>query len=364
MDKDDVIDFEDIRHKFAFLPTNMLEYHVMARLVSQETKVFNELEAKSDTVKPEDPANNGNPQKLDVLMSVMGVQWKDSMANVIENYKDIEKKLLNNEFADDKDVVITAQDKGVQYFAARIPNTMQVAVKTQSGDVLIANQEGISHGFGDYVVCKAGQDGKPDWDNMNVLNGHMFEYMYNMKNQREYQKEVEQEYKQKQHYAKDPRMNQKEYDEKIGKALWAPLVLSREGPDPTRLKVSAGTVEGSLPNTFVCYKHDVFQDKMLNKVLKVHGIKDMGKIDFEIDGQSFAAHKTHYKVKDLDVYCMEIMKHKKDNKGFENHVFHLKRDFNINLIPFFAKENYVSRLLGLLPEKETRKQNQAASVRR
>lgn len=49
------------------------------------------------------------------------------------------------------------------------------------GDILIANREGIEHGSGDFLVCSALVDGKPNLRDMWVVNGVHFLDKYSIK---------------------------------------------------------------------------------------------------------------------------------------------------------------------------------------
>ena len=51
-------------------------------------------------------------------------------------------------------------------------------VATSWGDVLTANRQGIGHGIGDMILC-ADAGGTPNFNDMWVVNGLIFEATYN-----------------------------------------------------------------------------------------------------------------------------------------------------------------------------------------
>ena len=55
-----------------------------------------------------------------------------------------------------------------------------IAVDTAWGSQLIVNRSGVPHGAGDYIVC-AKKGGKPDLNDVWVVNGLVFNTTYEFK---------------------------------------------------------------------------------------------------------------------------------------------------------------------------------------
>lgn len=78
--------------------------------------------------------------------------------------------------------VTVKSDAGDDYtnFAMRVDASVSGVIRTSWGDALIFNRAGIPHGAGDFIVCNVGRDGKPDFSDMWVVNGRVFETTYAM----------------------------------------------------------------------------------------------------------------------------------------------------------------------------------------
>ena len=72
----------------------------------------------------------------------------------------------------------TVSKKGC--YAYFVPLKYKVEVHIANGCLLHANREGVIHGQGDYLVCSADENGKPDLANIWVVNGMQFEANYDM----------------------------------------------------------------------------------------------------------------------------------------------------------------------------------------
>ena len=70
-------------------------------------------------------------------------------------------------------------------FAMYVPNEISVTVETAWGDVLHTNLPNAPHGDGDFLVCRVGEDGKPDLSDVWVLNGVLFPENYFTENMKE-----------------------------------------------------------------------------------------------------------------------------------------------------------------------------------
>jgi hypothetical protein len=59
-----------------------------------------------------------------------------------------------------------------------VPQGISVTVETECGDVLHSNLPGAPHGEGDYIVCRADENGEPDLSDIWILNGAVFPKYY------------------------------------------------------------------------------------------------------------------------------------------------------------------------------------------
>jgi len=74
-----------------------------------------------------------------------------------------------------------AERTNTYVWALRIDNKYKdLIVSEEKGIITIANQEGIDHGLGDVLICK-NVNGKPDFDNIEVVNGLEFDSRFKMK---------------------------------------------------------------------------------------------------------------------------------------------------------------------------------------
>lgn len=77
--------------------------------------------------------------------------------------------------------IVTNCGKVTNYAFHLSLNYINYPIKTLLGDILIANREGIEHGSGDFLVCSALVDGKPNLKDMWVVNGVHFLDKYSIK---------------------------------------------------------------------------------------------------------------------------------------------------------------------------------------
>ena len=66
-------------------------------------------------------------------------------------------------------------------FAFFLPKSIQnFPVKTSWGDTLLANRPGIGHGYGDFLVCTDDGTGRPNLNDVWVVNGEVFPRTYDL----------------------------------------------------------------------------------------------------------------------------------------------------------------------------------------
>ena len=61
-----------------------------------------------------------------------------------------------------------------------VPTEYKLTVETAWGDILYTNRLAVPHFYGDYLVCRAGEDGTPDLSDVWVVNGLSFNTTYNV----------------------------------------------------------------------------------------------------------------------------------------------------------------------------------------
>ena len=156
--------------------TGKRRYTVQAMMVSRKTSFFNELEVVDYTV-------NDDGESV-ILKGMLQEMWVSRLPDVISNYTKTDGSEITAEDFKGKDVFIDLLTKAAPgtNFAMFVPKDVSVTVKTARGNVLHTNLPNAPHGSGDYLVCRAGKDGKPDLSNVWVLNGQLFPINYDMSN--------------------------------------------------------------------------------------------------------------------------------------------------------------------------------------
>ena len=152
--------------------TGKKEYPVQAMMVSEEISFHNDYEDTDYTV-----TDDGITV---VLKGTHNEMWASKLPNVIATYTKPDGSSLTEADFDEKDVFIDlvsipAPDS---CFAMFVPADISVTVETAWGDVLHTNAKESSHGDGDYLICRAGEDGNPDLSDVWVLNGVLFPENY------------------------------------------------------------------------------------------------------------------------------------------------------------------------------------------
>ena len=143
-------------------------YSVQAMMVSKETSFHNDLEVVDYTV-----TDDGVTV---VLKGTSNELWATKLPKVMSTYTKPDGSPVSEADFAEKDVfidLITIADPDAN-FAMFVPNTISVTVETAWGNILHTNLPNAPHGNGDFLVCRAGEDGKPDLSDIWVLNGIQF----------------------------------------------------------------------------------------------------------------------------------------------------------------------------------------------
>ena len=152
--------------------TGKNKYAVQAMMVSKETSFHNDLEVVDYTV-----TDDGVTV---ILKGTSDELWATRLPKVIATYTKPDGSPISEADFANKDVfidLITIPDPDAN-FAMFVPNTISVTVETAWEDVLHTNLPNAPHGDGDFLVCRAGEDGKPDLSDVWVLNGIQFPKNY------------------------------------------------------------------------------------------------------------------------------------------------------------------------------------------
>ena len=160
-----------------FFLTGKTEYVISGRMVSQETRIHNELEDVDYTVADDDESV--------ILTGTVGEQWVTKVSKVISTYtKPDGTPLTAEDFTASKDTGVELKTKAQPdtNYACYVPAGVAVQVDTAWGDVLYANRTGVPHGAGDYLVCALTEDGQPNLEDVWIVNGAIFGSTYDTVN--------------------------------------------------------------------------------------------------------------------------------------------------------------------------------------
>lgn len=154
-----------------FKPTSKVVYTIQGKMVSSVEEVTNVLEGTHYQAEPGTDV---------ILKGTVDELWVTPLEKVLTTYvKEDGSELTKEDFIED--TFITLQTKaGKPVFAAFVPKDQQVEIQTAWGDILIANRPEVEHGAGDYIVCDATEDGQPNFEDVWVVNGKVFETTYDM----------------------------------------------------------------------------------------------------------------------------------------------------------------------------------------
>lgn len=156
--------------------TGKKQYPVQAMMVSKETGFHNPLEVTDYLV-----TDDGETV---ILKGPSDEMWASRLSNVRKTYTRPDgSPVTEADFAPKDEFIdlisIPAPDSN---FAMHVPLGFSVTVETSWGDVLHTNLPNAPHGDGDFLVCRAGEDGKPDLSDVWVLNGALFPDRYDPAN--------------------------------------------------------------------------------------------------------------------------------------------------------------------------------------
>ncbi len=169
--KSSITVFDDI-DKSGFFPTGKLSYVIQGMMVSRDFPFSNYLEDVAYVAKP-----NGSDV---VLKGLVDELWRSSLDKVIKTYtKEDGSALTAADFKPDQYIKLKTKAEG-GYFACFVPKVKLVQVQTSWGDTLTANRPEVPHGDGDYLICRAGKDGQPDFSDVWIVNGVVFPLTYDM----------------------------------------------------------------------------------------------------------------------------------------------------------------------------------------
>ena len=152
--------------------TGKRAYTGQAMMVSKETSFHNELEVADYSVDDDGITV--------ILKGAVGEMWASKLPNVISTYTKLDGGALSeDDFAvKDRYIDILALPEPDSYYAMYVPLGISVTVETEWGDVLHSNLPGAPHGEGDYIVCRASENGEPDLSDIWILNGAVFPKYY------------------------------------------------------------------------------------------------------------------------------------------------------------------------------------------
>lgn len=158
-------------NKEDFKPTSKVVYTIEGKTVSKSEAVTNVLEGADYVAEAE----------VDVILrGTIDELWVTPIEKVLKTYvKEDGSELTVEDFIVDKFIKLQTK-AGKETFAAFVPVDKQVEINTAWGDVLIANRPEVEHGAGDYIVCDADENGQPNFEDVWVVNGKVFETTYDM----------------------------------------------------------------------------------------------------------------------------------------------------------------------------------------
>jgi len=152
--------------------TGKRAYTVQAMMVSKEVSFHNELEVADYSVDDDGITV--------ILKGAVGEMWASKLPNVISTYTRPDGSALSEkDFAvKDEYIDILARPETDAYYAMYVPLSISVSVETAWGDILHSNLPNAPHGEGDYIVCRASENGEPDLSDIWILNGAVFPKYY------------------------------------------------------------------------------------------------------------------------------------------------------------------------------------------
>ncbi len=155
-----------------YKPTQKKSYTITCEVPGIGTKVHDVLNGADHVT------DAGHPV---VLTGTVGEQWVVTAETLMGTYTHTDGTAITMkdlEFIEDAGAPMVIRTKpGVLNFAYHLPLNLKPAICTSWGVTLLANHDGVDHGDGDYIVCSS-KDGKPNIEDMWVVNGRVFENTY------------------------------------------------------------------------------------------------------------------------------------------------------------------------------------------
>ena len=160
---------------YDWFPTAKKEYQIQAKMVSDQTAVYNFLE---------DTHYIAHKDSDVVLKGSLGEEWINKLSIVSITYTKLDgSKITLGDFSERDKYIDIKTVPGKRYFAYFIPVKYKVEVYITEFSLLHANRDGIVHGDGDYLVCSVDEHGKPDLSTVWVVNGTQFVMNYDLTQQ-------------------------------------------------------------------------------------------------------------------------------------------------------------------------------------
>lgn len=145
------------------------------------TAVTNKLEGASYTT---------DKNRQFVMSGTLGEQWVIDIKKLVSTYvladgREITADVLNSKKANKAGEIdwmrLKTRRNGQKNWAIMLPASVKnYPVQTSRGDTLIANRAGVAHGLGDFLVC-SDAGGRPNFNDMQVVNGIVFPTTYDMR---------------------------------------------------------------------------------------------------------------------------------------------------------------------------------------
>lgn len=161
--------------------TRKIQYTIKARFSIGEN-IFNKIEGSRYVT---------NDAQCIVLKGTIGEEWVTTADSLQKTYVLKSGSVISDRVIKDMKgksrlggwVEIMPSKKSYNTFTnyalfLNIKKYRNISIATSYGTVLVANRDGIPHGKGDFLVCGVLPNGKPDFNDMWVVNGKVFVNTY------------------------------------------------------------------------------------------------------------------------------------------------------------------------------------------
>ena len=189
--------------------TKKNSYSIWATIVQPGVNCYNNLEDCKYTT---------NEQKCVILSGTRGEQWVTTLDKLAKTYyftnsisalenlpkRPIDASNASSTLVDESQIInakslkaranrkrllpwtsITTIPVSGDYtnYCFHLPTSVKnFPVTTSWGETLLANRDGIDHGIGDFILCSKTPDGRPNINDVWVVNGNVFMDTYNKRN--------------------------------------------------------------------------------------------------------------------------------------------------------------------------------------